>query len=57
MRAMCLEFFFFLLNSKQETDKMKLYLNLFLCLTNYHAMKTYWGSGGIASRILIVGTR
>jgi hypothetical protein len=23
-----------------------------LCLTEHHAMKTYWGSGGVASRIL-----
>jgi hypothetical protein len=25
---------------------------LSLCLTKHHAMKTYWGSGGIAPRIL-----
>jgi hypothetical protein len=30
---------------------------LSLCLTKYHAMKTYWGSGGIAPRILDLGTR
>jgi len=29
---------------------------LFL-LTEHHAMKVYWGSGGIASRILERGTR
>jgi hypothetical protein len=23
-----------------------------LCLTKHHAMKAYWGSGGIAPRIL-----
>jgi hypothetical protein len=23
-----------------------------LCLTKHHAMKTYWGSGGIAPRLL-----
>jgi hypothetical protein len=30
---------------------------LFLCLTKHHSMKTYSGSGGIASRILDLGTR
>jgi len=25
--------------------------------TEYHAMKTYWGNGGIASRTLDLGTR
>jgi hypothetical protein len=36
-----------------------LYVNvkLSVSLTNHHAMKTYWGSGGIASRILDLGTR
>jgi hypothetical protein len=28
-----------------------------LCLTKHHAMKTYWGSGGIAPCILDLGTR
>jgi hypothetical protein len=28
-----------------------------LFLTEHHAMKTYWGSGGIAPRILDLGTR
>jgi hypothetical protein len=28
-----------------------------LCLTKHHAMKTYWESGGIAPRILDLGTR
>jgi hypothetical protein len=28
-----------------------------LCLTKHHAMKAYWGSGGIAPRILDLGTR
>jgi hypothetical protein len=32
-------------------------VKLSLCLTNHHAMKTYWGSGGIAARILDLGTR
>jgi hypothetical protein len=26
-------------------------------LTEHHAMKVYWGSGGIAPRILDLGTR
>jgi hypothetical protein len=30
---------------------------LFLCLTEHHAMKAYWGSGGIAPLILDLGTR
>jgi hypothetical protein len=30
---------------------------LSLCLTKHHAMKTYWGSGGIAPRILDLGTK
>jgi hypothetical protein len=31
----------------------------FLCLTKHHAMKTFWGSGSIAPRILFsdLGTR
>jgi hypothetical protein len=33
--------------------KVKLYLRL----TKHHAMKTYWGSGGIAPSILDLGTR
>jgi hypothetical protein len=28
-----------------------------LCSTKHHAMKTYWGSGGIALRLLDLGTR
>jgi len=28
-----------------------------VCLTKYHAMRMYWGSGGIAPRILHLGTR
>jgi hypothetical protein len=31
-------------------------VKLFLCLTKHHAMKTYWGSGGITPRILDLGT-
>jgi hypothetical protein len=32
-------------------------VKLYLCLTKHHAMKTYWGSRGIASRVLNLGTR
>jgi hypothetical protein len=32
--------------------KVKVRLKLSLCLTMHHAMKTYWGNGGIAPRIL-----
>jgi hypothetical protein len=32
-------------------------VKLSLCLTKQHAMKTYWGSGSIAPRILDLGTR
>jgi hypothetical protein len=32
-------------------------IELFLCLTKHHAMKTYWGGGDIAPRILSHGTR
>jgi hypothetical protein len=28
-----------------------------LCLSKYHGLKTYWGNGGIAPRILNPGTR
>jgi hypothetical protein len=31
-------------------------VKLSLCLTKHHAMKTNWGSGGIAPRILDLGT-
>jgi hypothetical protein len=27
-------------------DLLKVIVKLSLCLTNHHAMKTYWGSGG-----------
>jgi hypothetical protein len=30
---------------------------LSLCLTKHHAMKTYWRNGGLAPRILDLGTR
>jgi hypothetical protein len=37
--------------------KVKVKVKLSLCLTKHHAMKTYWGNGGIAPRILDLGTR
>jgi hypothetical protein len=36
---------------------VKVKVKLSLCLPKHHAMKTYWGSGGIAPRILDFGTR
>jgi hypothetical protein len=35
----------------------KVKVKLSLCLTKHNAMKTYWGSGSIAPRILDLGTR
>jgi hypothetical protein len=32
-------------------------VRLSLCLTKHHVMKTYWGNGGIAPRILDLGTK
>jgi len=32
-------------------------VKLSLCLTKHHAMKTYWGIGSIAPRILDLSTR
>jgi hypothetical protein len=32
-------------------------VKLSLCLTKHHAMKACWGNGGIAQRILDLGTR
>jgi hypothetical protein len=32
--------------------KLKVKVKFSLCLTKHHAMKAYWGSGGIAPRIL-----
>jgi hypothetical protein len=37
--------------------KVKVKLKLSLCLRKHDAMKTYWGSGGIAPRLLDLGTR
>jgi hypothetical protein len=31
-------------------------VKLSLCLTNHHVMKSYWGIGGVAPRILDLGT-
>jgi hypothetical protein len=36
---------------------VKVKVKLFLFLIKHHAMKTYLGSGGIAPRILDLGTR
>jgi hypothetical protein len=38
-------------------DEKKVKLKFSLCLTKHHAMKTYWGSGDTAPRILDFGTR
>jgi hypothetical protein len=40
---------------RKQSGKVKVKLSL--CLTKHHAMKTYWGSGGIDPRILDLGTR
>jgi hypothetical protein len=32
--------------------KIKVKVKLSLCLTKHHAIKAYWGNGGIAPRIL-----
>jgi hypothetical protein len=40
-----------------DAVKVKVKVKLSLCLTKHHAMKTYWGSGGIAPRIIDLGTR
>jgi len=34
------------------TSQVKVRIKLPLCLTKHHAMKTYWGSGGIAPLML-----
>jgi hypothetical protein len=39
------------------SDVIKVKVKLSLCLTKHHSMKTYWGSGSIAPRILDLGTR
>jgi hypothetical protein len=40
-----------------RTIGVKVKVKLSLCLTKHHAMKAYWESGGIAPRILHLGTR
>jgi hypothetical protein len=41
----------------KQSVQWEVKLKLPLCLNKYHAMKTYWGSGNIATCILNVGTR
>jgi hypothetical protein len=43
-------------NKLHELSK-KVKVKLSLCLTKEHAMKMYWRDGGIAPRILDLGTR
>jgi hypothetical protein len=40
-----------------HTHTHKVKVKMSLCLTKHHAMKTYWGNGGIAPRIFDLGTR
>jgi hypothetical protein len=44
--------------SVKAQGQLYLYIYLYLsqCLTKQHAVKTYWGSGGIAPRILLTST-
>jgi hypothetical protein len=44
-------------NAECITLEVKVKVKLSLCLTKHHAMKTYWGSGGIALSILDLGIR
>jgi hypothetical protein len=37
-------------------EKVKVKVKLSLCLTKHHAMKAYWRSGDISTRILVLGT-
>jgi hypothetical protein len=43
--------------SNCEEFNIKVKVKLSLCLTKYHAIKTYWGNGGIAPCILDLSTR
>jgi hypothetical protein len=43
-------------HSKTQCD-VKVNFSLYFFLTERHALKAYWGSGSIASRILDLGTR
>jgi hypothetical protein len=45
------------LNSSIPDEVKGKEVKLSLCLTKHHTMKMYWGSGGIAPRILDLGTR
>jgi hypothetical protein len=51
------------MNTLQEVRKTHVYTLVkgkivpVLLLTEHHAMKVYWGSGGIVPRILDLGTR
>jgi hypothetical protein len=45
------------LGRQMMTRAVKVKVQLSLYLTKHHAMKTYWRSGGIAPRILDLGTR
>jgi hypothetical protein len=38
--------------ARMEEVKLKVKVKLPLCLTKHHAMKAYWGSGGIVPLIL-----
>jgi hypothetical protein len=44
-------------NIENNIGKVKVKVKLYMCLTKHHTMKTYWWSGGIAPRILDLGTR
>jgi hypothetical protein len=44
------------LEEEEEEEEEEEKVELSLCLTKCHAMKTYWGSGGIAPCILDLGT-
>jgi hypothetical protein len=33
-------------------EKLNVKVKLFVCLTKHHAMKMYWGSGGISTHSL-----
>jgi len=46
-----------ILLQKLNKIKIKVNVNLSLCITRYHAMKTYLESGVIAPLILNLGTR
>jgi hypothetical protein len=42
---------------EQVEVEVKVKLSLCFVLTEHHAMEAYWGNGGIAPRILDLGTR